>query len=71
MTELPTSKGPNQVTPGQSIPGLVCHNCNSGIALGGDIKTLPASFDATCPVCHEKGTYQSDEIQTLVAQRKH
>jgi hypothetical protein len=70
MTELRTSKGPNQVEPGQSIPGLVCHNCQSGIALAGDIRTLPVSFDATSPVCQQKGTYRSDEIQTLVAVRR-
>ena len=50
--------------------GLQCKNCGLGIALGGDLSTLPQTFEATCPTCRETRTYQLAEIQTLQAHRK-
>jgi hypothetical protein len=68
MADLPHRSG--TVRAGDQGPGLRCKNCGLGIAIGGDIATLPESFEAKCPVCRETRIYRSDEIQTLTVARK-
>jgi len=70
MAKLPTKE--ILIWPGKESLGLICQNCQAGIPLiGDDPKTLPQSFEVTCPVCVETRTYQSAAIQTLQAVRQH
>jgi hypothetical protein len=55
---------------GESVPGIVCPNCQTGMGLGGDVDGLPPSFEATCVNCGQTRIYQKAEIQSLLVVRK-
>ena len=65
MREIPKKR--TKVRFGQTFLGVICENCKTGIALGGNLAVLPARFAVTCPRCHHKGTYHKVDIQTLEA----
>jgi hypothetical protein len=70
MSEL--AKGPKtHLVSGTQGPGVQCKHCGYGIPIGGDLRTLPASFEARCATCKKLATYEPREILTLVVAVKH
>jgi hypothetical protein len=71
MTEIPKGPPSAELRSGDQWPGLQCKGCGLGIAMGGDLDALPASFEATCLMCGHRETYRKDEIQTLTVVLTH
>jgi hypothetical protein len=70
VIKLPIKKIPG--VPGSLHSGVECKNpqCGTGIALGGDLNSLPSPFAATCPLCGETHCYRTNELEMFEQVRK-
>ncbi len=71
--KIPTRRGPTGIKSGDQVLGLVCHNCQHAMALGGNFESaddLPETLGLQCPTCQQTDRYPKVEIQILTAHTK-